>query len=112
MSFTIHTATARLSRQVPEAEEAIDQAILKLTDIMSTSVAARRDTGVREAVGQAALTRLHKAMGGMIAVQADLLRAHAQMAKLGYVTGTMDEPSCPDGPSATIQHQDELLKAV
>jgi hypothetical protein len=112
MSFTIHTAAARLSRQVPEAEAAIDDAMLKLTDVIATSIGARRDTGIRETVGQAALARLHKCLGAMISVQGDLLRAHGQMARIGVETGIMDEPNCPDRPGASAHDQVDMLKAV
>lgn len=112
MPFTIQTAAARLSRQVPEAEAAIDDAMLKLTDVIATSIGARRDTGFREAVGQAAIGRLHRALGSMISVQADLLRAHGNMATLGFETGIMDEPTCPDRPSNELDDQAGQLKAA
>lgn len=112
MPFTVHTAAARLSRQVPDAEVAIDEAILRMTEVFTTAITAQRDTGVRETTGQAALSRLHKAIGGMISVQADILRAHGQLAKLGCETGIMDEPTCPERPSGLDDGQSGVLKAA
>ncbi|MXP44565.1 hypothetical protein [Allopontixanthobacter sediminis] len=112
MPFTVHTAAARLSRQVPDAEVAIDEAILRMTEVFTTAITAQRDTGIREATGQVALSRLHKAIGGMISVQSDILRAHGQLAQLGCETGTMDEPTCPDRPTGLDEEQSSILKAA
>lgn len=112
MSFTIHTAAARLSRQVPDAEAAVDDAMLKIAEVITTSIGARRDTGIRETSGQAAIARLHKALGAMIAVQSDLLRAHGLMLSIARETGITQQPTCPDRPSGLIDAQVEHLKVA
>lgn len=110
MSFTVHTAAARLSRQVPDAETAVDDAMLKIVEVIATSIGARRDTGVRETSGHAAIVRLHKALGSMIIVQSDLLRAHGLMLSVAKETGITEHTSCPDKPSGLNDSQMELLK--
>lgn len=112
MSFTVHSAAARLSRQVPDAENAVDDAMLKITEVIATSIGAQRDTGVRGTPGQAAISRLHKALGSMIAVQSDLLRAHGLMLSVAQETGINDHPTCPDKPSGQIEDRVEHLKVA
>lgn len=98
MPLTTHTATARLSREIPDAEAAADQAAERIAAVIVTSMAARRDTGVRNVKGHSAILRLHRALGGMIDAQGELLRAHGKMLEIGVETGTMEEPTCPDRP--------------
>lgn len=112
MSFTVHTAAARLSRQVPDAEAAVDDAMLRIAEVITTSIGARRDTGIREISGQAAITRLHKALGSMITVQSELLRAHGLMLSVAKETGITEHTTCPDKPSGLIDTQVEQLKVA
>jgi hypothetical protein len=93
--MTKHVAAARLGREVPAAEAAFDEALLRLTDVIQTSVTARRESGVKASTGQPTLLRLHKAMGHLLAAQGEIMRAHAQLAEMGVETGVLDEPYCP-----------------
>ena len=93
--MTKQIAAARLGREVPAAESALDDALLRLTDVLQTAITARREIGVDASTGQPAILRLHKAMGDLLGAQGELLRAHAQLAEVGVEVGVFDEPYCP-----------------
>jgi hypothetical protein len=90
MPMTTTIAAARLSREVPAAEARLDDALVALSNLMSTMVVARRDTGVAAATGQAALVRLAKAQMTLIEAQSDVLRVHGELVKVGRETGAHD----------------------
>ena len=96
MAHTIPSATARFSRQIPEGEAAIDQAIASVSALISEAAQARSDTKVAASTGQAALLRLHKTLGNLIGASSEMARAHAEMLKVGQEIGILDEPECPD----------------
>jgi hypothetical protein len=95
MSMTISSATARLAREVPEAEARIDEALISLSGLMSTMVQARRDTDTPASTGQAALLRLAKAQMALLDAGSDVLRVHSELLKVGRTTAGLDlEENC------------------
>ena len=90
MSMTISTATARLVREVPEAETRIDEALISLSSLMSTMVRARRDTDAPANTGQAALLRLAKAQMFLLDAGSEVLRVHGELRKVADISGVLD----------------------
>ncbi len=101
MPLTVHTTAARLRREIPAAEAALDEAMLRTTDVIRTIVAARRETGVPAHVGQAALLRLHKVQASLLDAGSNIFRAHDHAVDAARVYCGFDEPTCP--PSAELE---------
>ena len=64
MAMTIPSAVARLTREVPQAETDIDQALISLSSLLTTMVTARRDTQTTGASGQAAVLSIFEGFIG------------------------------------------------
>ena len=96
MPMTIPVATARLSRELPDAEAAIENALVASASLLLTAATARRDTGVRNAQGHAALLRLSKLNQTLIEASSEARRAHGELRKLNEdIRDGVDEDTCP-----------------
>ena len=98
MSMTIAAATARISRQRPEAELSLDSALLASARLMESMLLARQADGVEEVyLGQTALMRLAKAQRTLIESQNDMIRVHQELRGVGLEVKaiTDDKDSCP-----------------
>lgn len=96
MSMTLTTATARLARDVPQAEHHIDQALIFLGGIMSTMVNARTLPEVGPGTGEMALHHVGKAIDGLVGVSGEIARAHGRLRKIYKETAIGDtDDDCP-----------------
>lgn len=103
MTFTVQTAAARLRREIPAAEAALDEAMLRTTDVIRTILTARLEAGVPAHVGQEALLRLHKVQSSLLDAGSNIFRVHSQAADAAVVYCGADEPTCP--PSGTDESE-------
>lgn len=93
MSITIAAATARIARQLPEAEISLDSALLASARLMESMLLARQADGVEVFTGQTALMRLAKAQRTLIESQNDMLRVHEELRGIGQeVKAITDDP--------------------
>lgn len=101
MSMTIASATARIGRQLPEAETSLDNALLASTRLMETMLLARGVDGIASFTGQTALMRLAKSQRSLLESQNDMMRVHHELLSVGReVKAISDEAgSCPDRAS-------------
>lgn len=76
MAMTIPVAQLRLSREMRDAEYALDEALLKQANLLSSMIVARRETGVAPFMGQEALMRLAKSQQTLLSAGGDLARVH------------------------------------
>lgn len=97
MSMTIAAATARISRQLPEAELSLDSALLASARLMESMLLARQVDGLEVYTGQTALMRLAKAQRTLIESQNDMLRVHQELRGIGREMKALadEEGSCP-----------------
>jgi hypothetical protein len=97
MSMTIAAATARISRQLPEAELSLDCALLASARLMESMLLARQADGLQGYVGQTALMRLAKAQRTLIESQNDMLRIHEELRGIGREVKAIgdEEGTCP-----------------
>lgn len=93
MSLDRSAATARIARQLKQAECKTDEALLALAELMSTLVHARSNADVVPHTGQSALIRLSQAQQSIIAGSSDLFRVHDVMSSIGRELGVLDEPN-------------------
>lgn len=97
MGMTAHVAQARIARELIEAEQALDEALLRQSRLFTSMVTARRDLGMPGTYGQDALLRLAKSQQALLSAGGDLARVHGRMRDIGEeVTGDLAQ-DCPDG---------------
>lgn len=91
MQMTTSVATARIARDLKNAEAKADEALLAASALMKTLVEARTATGVVPHTGQEALIRLARAQVSLIEGSTDIFRVHDHMSRIGREMGIMDE---------------------
>ncbi len=96
MSENISFTAARLQRQVPAAETRIDDAMIAVSNLITSVVTARRDTpGVPLVKGQATITRLVRVQSALAGASGDVLRVHGELVDIARETGGLDLHECP-----------------
>lgn len=83
MAMTKSIAQLRITRELSEAEIALNVALLKQSQLFSTLLAARTETGVSPILGQDALLRLAKSQQTLLSAGSDLARVHGRMLEIG-----------------------------
>jgi Cu/Zn superoxide dismutase len=104
MTMNKDAAIARITRQVPEAEASVDEAIIKISSLITTLVQARQVSDVPAATGQMTLMRLSKVQMSLVQVGNDVLRAHKDLAKIGEVHAGFHIHECPPAGFAGIEN--------
>lgn len=95
MTMPIPVARIRITREMNEAELALNDALLRQAILFTTLVGARRDTGMDQFSGQDALMRLTKSQQSLLSAGGDLARVHGRLLEIDRETGgTADD--CPD----------------
>lgn len=100
MSHNIAAMTARLEREVPNAETSIDDALIAVSSLITSVVTARRVTGVPAKTGQGTIIRLAEAQMSLVKLSGSILRAHGELADIGKETAGYDLRECPASASA------------
>lgn len=102
MSITIASATARIVRQLPEAEISLDAALLASARLMESMLLARQAEGMQTFTAQTALMRLAKTQRSLIETQNDMIRVHQELLEVGREIRMMPDEgdSCP--PTGTL----------
>ena len=96
MSIEVNLTAARLARDVPAAETRIDDALIAVSSLMASVVAARRDTtGVPTTKGHAAIQRIMKAQVALVTVSSDIYRVHGDLVDIGRERAGYDLHECP-----------------
>ena len=88
-------AQVRISRQMVDAETALNDALIKQAMLFTTLVAARNETEVGQFTGQDALMRLTKSQQSLLAAGNDLARVHGRLLDIAMETGQVVD-DCPD----------------
>lgn len=95
MTMTPPVAHARISRELVDAESALNDALLKQSQLFTSMIAARRDVVPGHFTGQDVLMRLNRSQQELLASGGDLARVHGRLVDIGReVAGTVDD--CPD----------------
>lgn len=98
MPMKLNVAVARLSREVPNAETSLDDALMSVSSLMLSMVQARKETGVPPSTGQATIVRLAKAQMSLVSVSSDVLRVHSDLAQFAKTYAGMDlHETCTEG---------------
>lgn len=110
MSYEIKKAKDQIGQDMPNTEYSIDQALVSVSNLMSTLVNARLSTGVPASTGQAAILRLAKAQMALVDASSDVLRVHGELKKIGTEYGMPDIHNCP--PAQASIKEDVKLSVV
>lgn len=107
MSMTRTVAQLRITREIQEAEAALNEALLRQSSLFSSLVAALRDTGVGSFVGQDALLRLAKSQQSLLSAGGDLARVHGRLLDINRETGGgIDDCPPPTGLSTDFDQSE------
>lgn len=108
MSMRIKLASEKIQRDLPQAEASVDQALISVSDLMSTLVQARLDSGVPAATGQVAIRRLAKAQMALVDASSDIVRVHGEMVKVGREYAGYADRECPEYAFAADKEEIKL----
>ncbi|MCJ2182044.1 hypothetical protein MTR62_04905 [Novosphingobium sp. 1949] len=97
MTMTIANAAARIARNLPEAEQSLDAALLASTRLMESMLLARQAEGLAVYTGQSALLRLARTQRTLLTGQSDMLRVHRELLGIGREVKAIDDEdgTCP-----------------
>lgn len=105
MSMSVDAATARLSREMPHTEAAIEEALVASASLLLTAATARRDTGVRAVSAHSAMLRLAKLNQTLIEASGEASRVHHEMRKLSQDIHDLMEEDDNCKPSGSLAAQ-------
>lgn len=93
MSMTVPVAQLRIARDIREAEEALNEALLRHSSIFTTVVSARLESDVGAFAAHEALLRLAKSQQALLDAGGNLARAHGSLLDVQREMGIGDD--CP-----------------
>ena len=97
MAMTTPVATMRITSGLREAEAALDQALLKQSQLLTEMIAARLAHEGDAFIGQPEVMRVIKAQQSVTASANDLARVHGGLLEIGREVAFIED--CPeDGP--------------
>jgi len=113
-AMTPNVAQQRITRDLKEAEFALDEALLRQSRLLSTMVHARRETGVAPYTGQDALMRLVRSQAAMLNAGGELARVHGRLnaIQVEMVIGNDPKPTPAFGLSDSEAEAAELAGPV
>lgn len=79
MSEHIHEIAAEVSPLVLAADEAMEDAVVAIANLMAGTVSRRREAGILPADAQPTMLLLHKALSQTIETQNSVLRVHGKL---------------------------------
>jgi len=94
MPMSNNVAQLRISRDLREAEFAVDDAVLKQSALLTTLIEARRETDAAPFTGHEALLRLSKLQLTLLSAGGELARVHSSLSKIQQEH--MGYEACPD----------------
>lgn len=104
MSELIHEIAGEVSPLVQAAEEAMEDAVVAIANLMAGAVARRREAGVLPAQAQPALLMLHRALTSTIEGSNDVLRVHGKLEEQYKITAADDvHPFTVEGVQRTAE---------
>ncbi|MBO9498596.1 MAG: hypothetical protein J7496_11255 [Novosphingobium sp.] len=94
MKMTVPVAQMRITRDLRDAETALDEALLKQSSLLATMVTARRETASDPFTGHEALLRLTRSQQTLVTAAGELARVHGGLLEVGREIAGVDD--CPE----------------
>ena len=102
MTMTVPVAQLRIARDIRQAEEALNEVLLRHSSIFTTVVTARLDTEIGAFAAHEALLRLAKSQQALLDAGGNLARAHGSLLDVQRELGAGDD--CPpEEPRETLE---------
>lgn len=95
MAISMPAAQVRIARQIVDAETALNEALIRQSELFTTLVSVRSEVEVGKFTGQDALMRLTKSQQSLLTAGNDLARVHGRLSGIAQETGQFADP-CPD----------------
>lgn len=89
----------RITRDLHQAEAALDEALIRQANLLATMVRARRETAVGPFTGHDALLRLAASQKAMLDASGELARVHGKLLDVGREMGSGLVDDCPPAGS-------------
>lgn len=106
MPMSNSVAQMRISRELREAELAVDEALLKQSALLSTLIRARQETGAAPFTGHDALLRLSRSQHTLLSAGGELARVHSSLLKIQH--DVLGYEGCPaNAPMGTARLDDK-----
>ncbi len=99
----------RITRDLHEAEAAIDEALIRQANLLATMVRARRQSDVGAFTGQEALLRLAASQKAMLDASNEIARVHGKLLDVGREVGSGMVDDCPPTGTAGDRLDRSLL---
>lgn len=106
MTMTLPVASMRITRDFRKAEKALDDAMIRHSELFARIVSAREETGVGPFVAHEVLMRIAKSQQALLDAEGDLARAHGKMTEIGREK--MGGDPCPPDQRETLPEQQQL----
>ena len=107
MTMTTENARVRISRELLAAETALNDALLKQSELFVSLLTARRETEAAHFEGQDALMRLSRSQQSLHGAGGDLARVHGRLKEINTEKGG-PASDCPDDWKAPMKGLDNL----
>lgn len=112
MTMTNNVAQLRIGREVRDAEEALNEALIRQSQLFTSIIAVRRDIGLGAFTAHEALLRITKSQHSLLTAGGDLARAHNNLSEVGTeIFGTGADSLCPP-KTATVGNDSRLYAAA
>lgn len=85
----------RITRDLQEAEAALDEALLRQANLLATMVRARQETAVGPFTGHDALLRLTASQKAILQASGELARVHGKLLEVGHEVKAGIVDDCP-----------------
>lgn len=102
MTMTVSVASMRISREIRDAEAALDEALIRHANLFSSMVTARRETEVGPFTGHEALLRLARSQQSLLDAGGDLARVHGQLLEVQKEYSGVDDCPPPTGEALDL----------
>ena len=109
MPMSNNVAQLRISRELREAELAVDEALLKQSALLSTLIKARQDTGASPFTGHEALLRLSKSQQTLLSAGGELARVHSSLLRIQQ--DVLGYEGCPKNVPMRTGHLEDQAAA-
>jgi hypothetical protein len=103
MTMTVPVAQLRIARDIRQAEEALNEALLRHSSIFSTVVSARLESDVGAFAAHEALLRLAKSQQSLLDAGGNLARAHGSLLDVQREMGIGDD--CPPEERSQLEEK-------
>lgn len=94
--------TMRIARKLADCEKGVDQLMADMATLLAEMATARAQCD-SFGTGQRAIARVVDSQKSLANVQADILRAHADLLKIGHERGDLYDGECPPPKGVLVE---------